>query len=122
MDAAQEWIERYAAQHPALAEALADGLVQQRARGVTVLWRRTNEMRVMELRRSPAIRNQMSLSHAHRTLTAVLRAFCTKHGTFATFLSEPLDGLQRWQMFMIVVTLVLEQLLVNIWMCARARG
>jgi hypothetical protein len=29
-----------------------------------------------------------------------MRAFTTKHETFATFLSEPLDGLQRWQMFM----------------------
>ena len=32
------------------------------------------------------------------------------------FLSEPLDGLQRWQMFMIIVTLVCSHLLVNIWM------
>jgi hypothetical protein len=32
---------------------------------------------------------------------------------------EPLGGLERWQMFVILVTLVIEQLLVNIWMCAR---
>ena len=29
---------------------------------------------------------------------------------------RPLDGLQRWQMFMIIITLVFSQLLVNIWM------
>jgi len=29
---------------------------------------------------------------------------------------QPLDGLQRWQMFMILVTLIMSQLLVNIWM------
>ena len=33
-----------------------------------------------------------------------------------TFLGEPLDGLQRWQMFMILITLIASQLLVNIWM------
>ena len=30
--------------------------------------------------------------------------------------NQPLDGLQRWQMFMIIITLVFSQLLVNIWM------
>lgn len=29
---------------------------------------------------------------------------------------QPLDGLQRWQMFMILVTLIISQLMVNIWM------
>ena len=29
---------------------------------------------------------------------------------------RPLDGLQRWQMFMILITLIISQLLVNIWM------
>ena len=31
-------------------------------------------------------------------------------------LPQPLDGLQRWQCFCIIVTLVIEQLLVSIWM------
>ena len=103
--------------------------------------------------------HQMGLSHLHRTCTELARAVITKHSTFATFLSEPLDGLQRWQsahtsgillhqrrsvwlpslrrtrgtdrlflslsraaaappVFMIIVTLVMECLLINIWMCA----
>jgi hypothetical protein len=41
--------------------------------------------------------HQMGLSHLHRTCTELARAVITKHSTFATFLSEPLDGLQRWQ-------------------------
>jgi hypothetical protein len=58
----------------------------------------------------------MHRSHVHRTATGVVRALVSRHQTFATFLSEPLDaGLQRWQMFVIVVTLVCSQLLVNIW-------
>jgi hypothetical protein len=40
---------------------------------------------------------QMGLSHLHRTCTELARAVITQHSTFATFLSEPLDGLQRWQ-------------------------
>ena len=59
----------------------------------------------------------MSLSHVHRIGTELMRALVTQHETFATFLSEPLDGLQRWQMFMILITVVCSQLLVNIWMC-----
>ena len=55
----------------------------------------------------------MSLSHLHRAITNIARALFTKHSTFAVFLSEPLDGMQRWQMWTIVVSLVLEQLLVN---------
>jgi hypothetical protein len=144
---AREWMECYAAEHPALAATLEDGALHQRAEQVTLLWKRANEQRVVQLRRADGIRVQMSASHVHRTLTGVLRAFTTKHEarccicytlapvsscctvqllmppptnpvrqTFATFLSEPLDGLQRWQMFMIIVTLVVSQLLVNIWM------
>jgi hypothetical protein len=39
----------------------------------------------------------MGRSHVQRMMTNIVRAFTTKHETFATFLSEPLDGLQRWQ-------------------------
>ena len=42
-----------------------------------------------------------------------------QNDTIRTFLSEPLDGLQRWQMFMILITLIISELLVNIWMCVR---
>jgi hypothetical protein len=39
----------------------------------------------------------MALSHAHRSLVTILRAVLTQHDTFSTFLSEPLEGMQRWQ-------------------------
>jgi len=32
------------------------------------------------------------------------------------FAIQPLDGLQRWQMFIILISVVVSQLLVNIWM------
>jgi hypothetical protein len=142
VDGAREWVERHAAAHPKLAEALADGAPKRAARKRTAQWRRASEQRVGELRRSDGIRAHMARSHMHRTATGIVRAFVSKHSTFATFLSEPLDGLQRWQsafracaacaqpapapadththtsraVFMIIVTLVCSQLLVNIWM------
>ena len=113
VDAGHDWLRAHAEQHPLLQAALADGKVLNRAKDVTALWRRANEARVEQLRRSDGIRDGMSLSHLHRSVTSVVRAMFTQHSTFSCFLAEPLDGLQRWQMWTIVVTLVLEQLLVN---------
>jgi hypothetical protein len=120
VDAGFEWLSRHAEQHPKLQEALADGKLLARAKNVTDLWHRASEARVDQLRRSDGIRDFMSLSHLHRAINNVVRALFTQHSTFSCFLSEPLDGLQRWQMWTIVVSLVLEQLLVNIWMSVLA--
>jgi hypothetical protein len=43
----------------------------------------------------------MHRSQLHRTATGVVRAFIARNQTFAAFLSQPLGGLQRWQMFMV---------------------
>ena len=120
VDAAREWVEAHAAEHPGLAAALEDGAVKKRAGQVTLQWRRACEARVGELRRSEPIRDKITVTHLHRTAVNVLHACYTQHSTLATFLSEPLDGLQRWQMFMLLITLIMSQLLVNIWMCVLA--
>ncbi len=120
VDSAREWLERYAEERPALAAALADGAVMARARAITGLWRRATEVKVKELRASMALRAMLNRSHVHRITTRLVRALTRKQETCATFLSEPLDGLQRWQMFVILVTLAVSQLLVNIWMCVLA--
>ncbi len=120
VDAGREWVEAHAAAHPALFEALVDGSVSRRARATVALWSDTNLQRIQDLRRSAAIRAKMTRSHAHRAGVKVTRSLMLEHDTFRTFLSEPLDGLQRWQMFYIIITLVCSQLLVNIWMCALA--
>jgi hypothetical protein len=95
--AAREWIEGHAAEHPALAAALQGPALWDQAEHVCKLWHRASEARVAQLRRSTAIRSQMALSHAHRSLVTILRAVLTQHDTFSTFLSEPLEGMQRWQ-------------------------
>ena len=122
VDGAFQWLSKHAEKHPKLQAALADGKLLGRAKDVTDLWHHASEARVEELRRSEGIRHFMSLSHLHRSVNSVVRAMCMEHSTFSTFLSTPLDGLQRWQMWCIVVSLVLEQLLVNIWMCVIQRA
>ena len=116
VDTAFMWVVALAAEQPELAAALENGAVLKEARRVTAHWHRAFEQRVGDLRRSEAIRAFINRSHVQRTFTSLTRAVVTKHDTLSTFLSEPLDGLQRWQMFMIIITLVFSQLLVNIWM------
>ena len=83
VDAGREWIERHAMDHPALAEALADGLLEKRAKAIVGAWHATQERRVEELRRSDGITQQMAASQTHRTITGIVRAFCTQNDTFA---------------------------------------
>jgi hypothetical protein len=116
VDAACEWIEEYADQHPSLKEVLADDMMRKRAMVLTRLWVRTFEQRICDLRSSPAIVAQRNLSQVHRTATEVLRALVMRHDTFSVFLSEPMDGMQRWQLAMVLVSVVCSHLLVNIWM------
>jgi hypothetical protein len=113
-------VERYADERPALKEALADDKIRKCAKSFTRLWHRALEERIRELRRSPAIVAQRNLSQTHRASTEILCALVTRHETFAVFLSTPMDGLQRWQLFMILISVIGSQLLVNIWMCVLA--
>jgi hypothetical protein len=148
VDAAREWVEGCAAEHPALHAGLADGAVATAASRTVAQWHRAWDARVSELRRVEAITEHHGRSHIHRTCCELMRAFTTKHQTvracsarcaalrcaalqcgtcclrrqtltphccarqFAAFLSAPLDGLQRWQMFMVRVVLLC---------CARCR-
>jgi hypothetical protein len=116
VDAGRQWVDAHAVEQPALAAALADGELVKAAARTVAKWHRAWERRVNELRRAEAITELAHISQLHRSLVELMRAVCTKHSTFAVFLSSPLDGLQRWQMWMILVTLIINQLMVNIWM------
>jgi hypothetical protein len=83
VDAAREWVEKYAEERPALKEALADDKVRRRAKSFTRLWVRAFQQRVRELRASPAIVAQRNLSQTHRAATEMMRALVMRHGTFA---------------------------------------
>ncbi len=78
MDGARQWVERYAAANPALAEALADGKLMERARQVTRLWGKAHDLCVDGLRRSDGIAAHVNRSQVHRASTSIVRAFITK--------------------------------------------
>jgi hypothetical protein len=97
VDSGYEWVAALSAEQPALAAALEGDAVLKQARRKTAHWHRAFEQRVGDLRRAEAVRAQLTRSHVHRTFTNLTRAVVTKHSSLAVFLSEPLDGLQRWQ-------------------------
>ena len=120
VDAADRWVARHAAAHPPVAAALADGSVADAAMDAAAGWAVGWEVRVGALRRAEPVIAQRARSHFERTATAALCAFRQRHELAATFLCEPLDGLQRWQRWACVVTMVVVALMVNVW-CASAR-
>ena len=103
MDAGREWLEAHAAEQPELAAALADGVLAEVATQTVVQWHRAWERRVDELRRSEAVTSHATTTQVHRSGAEIIRAICTKHDTLSVFLSAPLDGLQRWQTWMLIV-------------------
>ena len=74
VDAGRLYVERLAAEKPALAKVLASGAVRQAAKRTTAAWKRANEMRVAELRRGEPMTSQMAISHVHRAGTEMTRA------------------------------------------------
>ena len=74
VDAGRLYVERLAAEKPALAAVLASGAVRQAAKRTTAAWKRANEMRVAELRRGEPMTSQMAISHVHRAGTEMTRA------------------------------------------------
>jgi hypothetical protein len=94
VDAAREWVEARAAETPSLAAALEDGALAKAATRAMTLWHRAWERRVNDLRRADAITAHHTASFVHRSGTELMRAVCTKHSTFAVFLSAPLEGMQ----------------------------
>ncbi len=81
VDAADAWVREYAAQRPALAEALADGAIAKAATSAVAQWHRAWEKRVDELRRSEAITNSRGIANLHRSACEMIRAVTTRHET-----------------------------------------
>ena len=66
MDTACEWLDAYAAERPALAEALRDGALARRAKRTTLLWHRACDENVAKLRRSEPMLEQARVGVASR--------------------------------------------------------
>jgi hypothetical protein len=111
VDAAREWIERYAAERPTLKRALKDGKLAARASDLTKQWEACAVDVASALRHSEGVMAQMTRSQVHRASNSVVRAFATKHDTLKVFLSVPLDGLQRWQSASMACSLCVSRML-----------
>jgi hypothetical protein len=116
VDAAREWVEREAAAKSALASALASGSLARLAEAATAAWHAATEARIGALRRAHAIRATMPAAQRQRAAMQLTRALVNRHPMISVFASEPLDGLRRAQLWVILVSVVASQLLVSIWL------
>ena len=118
VDAAREWLEGHAAEHPELERELDEKRGEAmfaEGRAITLAWQRTWMHRVKLLRREEAMRSHLAVDHAERAGRSIILAAQLKHDTMRSFLA-PASRWRRWQGFMIVVTLVICALCMNIWM------
>jgi hypothetical protein len=122
VDAGHLYLDAMAEHYPALAAALERGALQKRAKNTTARWQAVLGQRVAEVRAADALTSHMTLAHVQRTSAEVTRALVLRHETFSTLLAPAMDGLSRWQLFIILVTIVMSQLLVNIWVRARVHA
>jgi len=113
VDAAREWVDAQAANTPELQALLNGGQLHDAARTTAALWNQAWDATVSALRKSPGITDHRSKSQQQRTATFMMRSLYTKHETFAVFLSDPLDGLGRWQLWICVMSLIITQLMVQ---------
>jgi hypothetical protein len=116
VDAARQWLDATAARFPLLQPLLEEEELPARAELVMSRWNLVIAHRVAELRRSEVVTQYMAVAHVQRIGGNLVHKVVTKHDTFSTFLKPPLDGLSRWQLFMILITLVMSGLMINIWM------
>ena len=116
VDAARQWLDATAARFPLLQPLLADEELPAKAALVMSRWDMVISHRIAELRRSETVTQYMAIAHVQRIGSNLVHKVVTKHDTFSTFLKPPLDGLSRWQLFMILITLVMSGLMINIWM------
>ena len=77
-------------------------------------WRVAAQYAMERARNSDALAKQNALVRFQNAGTRIIKSIMTDHDTFSTFLDT--DGfIQRWQRFMILVTLLASSLLTSIW-------
>ena len=104
VDAGYLWLEEQASNYPALAALLEDGSLKKRAQNATARWQAVLGNRVAEIRRAEAITSHLSVAHLQRTSAEITRALMLRHETFSAFMAPAMDGLQRWQMWSLLLT------------------
>lgn len=115
VDQARIWLDRLADDDPRLKKILPD--VMRRARALVKLWNTAMLDRLNVLRDKECEVNRLGLD-AQMGLEAsgtIIKALKENHSTFSIITSDCLNGLTRWQRWMILLSLVLSTLLVTIW-------
>ena len=77
-------------------------------------WKAATQYAMQRARDSDALARQNALVRVQNAGSRIVKSMMTDHDTFSTFLDT--DGfIQRWQRFMILVTLLCSSLLTSIW-------
>ena len=113
VDQAESWLTGVASRDADVAAALPGARV--RAARMTREWALAQEERIAALRRFELSGQHRSAQQVSRVVGEVVRAAQTKHETFSTFLGPPQDGLQRWQKWCMMLTVIIGGLTVETW-------
>ena len=114
VDAVDAWLRAQGKLLPALGDLLSSGRLQAAAERTRERWDDLMEAKVGAVRRSKVIQKYRMTTHAQRASAVVVQSLMTQHDQFSTFLDTS-ASMQRWQRWMILLTLVIEALLISIW-------
>jgi len=114
LDAGRAYIDSRCKTNAELASYVQSGELITCAERALRRWRDVHDGVVEEARRHEVLDAHWLFTHKQRAISAVLKSCVTDHETFATFLDAE-GELQRWQAFMILMTLVASSLLTSIW-------
>lgn len=115
VDQSRMWLDRLAADDPRLRAALPAAV--DLARVYVKRWSVAFLDRVNDLRNKENEVNRFGLNtqQALEATGTVVKSLLNDHDTFAVFTSDCMTGLERYQRWMVLLTLVLGGLLITIW-------
>jgi len=114
VDACYSYLDTMAARHRRLRKHNRLSHLHREA-GVTLhRWRAASQYAMQQARNSDGLAPQNAMVRLQNAVSRIVKSMMTDHDTFSTFLDT--DGfIQRWQRFMILVTLLASSLLTSIW-------
>ena len=114
VDACHAYLDYVAARQRRLNRQQRLASLEQEAEIALRRWRVAAQYAMERARSSGALAKQNALVRFQNAGTRIIKSMMTDHDTFSTFLDT--DGfIQRWQRFMILMTLLASSLLTSIW-------
>jgi hypothetical protein len=113
VDACHSYLNAIAAHHRRLGRHKLRHL--HREAGLTLRrWRAATQYAMQQARNSDGLARQNAMVRMQNAVSRIVKSMMTDHDTFSTFL-DPDGFIQRWQRFMILMTLLASSLLTSIW-------